>query len=195
MQEIKEDLRIRRTKKLLSITLLELMEEKPIEKISVTDICNKAMVHRTTFYSHFEDKYHLLSYVFQNIKEELFENLQNSEISKDLKSISIEINKVIIEFLTKNQKDIKQILKYNHNEKFYSILRESFERSLKALFIELKNEQMISYEIPLHILTTFIVGGFSNVVIYHMANPDNCNLSDLYNYVNIIIEQLTSTQI
>lgn len=58
----KEDLRQRRTKKLLIEALLSLMEEQPFSEISVVDICQRAMVHRTTFYAHFEDKYALLRY-------------------------------------------------------------------------------------------------------------------------------------
>ncbi len=61
-EELKEDLRQRRTKKLLTEALLSLMEEQPFSEISVVDICQRAMVHRTTFYAHFEDKYALLRY-------------------------------------------------------------------------------------------------------------------------------------
>ena len=44
----KEDLRIRRTKKLLSNALFELIKKKPFDKVSVCDICDAAMVHRAT---------------------------------------------------------------------------------------------------------------------------------------------------
>ena len=40
----KEDLRIRRTKKLLSNALFELIKKKPFDKVSVCDICDAAMV-------------------------------------------------------------------------------------------------------------------------------------------------------
>lgn len=58
----REDLRVRRTKKQLSVALVALMEEQPFSEISVVDICDHAMVHRTTFYTHFEDKYALLRF-------------------------------------------------------------------------------------------------------------------------------------
>ncbi len=54
------DLRVRRTHKLLWDALMALMIERDFESITVTDICDRAMVHRTTFYKHFEDKYDLL---------------------------------------------------------------------------------------------------------------------------------------
>ena len=63
----REDLRQRRTKKFLMTALMELMEERPLSEISVVDICERAMVHRTTFYAHFEDKYALLRYAVSEI--------------------------------------------------------------------------------------------------------------------------------
>lgn len=54
------DLRVRRTQKLLWEALMALLAEQAFEAISVKDICDLAMVHRTTFYKHYEDKYHLL---------------------------------------------------------------------------------------------------------------------------------------
>ena len=77
----KEDLRIVRTRKLLSNTLLGMMEEDSIEKISVIDLCAKAMVNRATFYAHFEDKYHLLSYALEELKDELYNEYLSLDIS------------------------------------------------------------------------------------------------------------------
>ncbi len=54
------DLRVRRTHKLLWDALFSLMKEQDFESISVKDICDWAMVHRTTFYKHYQDKYDLL---------------------------------------------------------------------------------------------------------------------------------------
>jgi AcrR family transcriptional regulator len=54
------DLRVRRTHKLLWDALMAELSERSFEEITVTDICERAMVHRTTFYTHFEDKYALL---------------------------------------------------------------------------------------------------------------------------------------
>ncbi|MBC1500728.1 TetR/AcrR family transcriptional regulator [Listeria weihenstephanensis] len=64
MSERKEDLRSLRTKTHLSNALLELINEDvyTFEAITINMFCDKAMVHRTTFYKHFEDKYHLLTY-------------------------------------------------------------------------------------------------------------------------------------
>lgn len=45
--------RVRYTKNALRSALVDLLKEKPIEKISVSEICRAADVHRNTFYSHY----------------------------------------------------------------------------------------------------------------------------------------------
>jgi AcrR family transcriptional regulator len=54
------DLRVRRTHKLLWEALMAELSKRAFEEITVKDICERAMVHRTTFYKHYEDKYALL---------------------------------------------------------------------------------------------------------------------------------------
>lgn len=54
------------TKKALAASLKELMEEKPFEKISVGDICEKCQMNRKSFYYHFKDKYDLVNWIFDS---------------------------------------------------------------------------------------------------------------------------------
>jgi AcrR family transcriptional regulator len=65
------DLRVRRTHKLLWEALMGELSERAFEDITVSDICERAMVHRTTFYKHYEDKYALLE---QGIRQ-MFDDL------------------------------------------------------------------------------------------------------------------------
>jgi AcrR family transcriptional regulator len=65
------DLRVRRTHKLLWEALMAELSERTIEEITVSDICERAMVHRTTFYKHYEDKYALLEQGIRQMYDEL----------------------------------------------------------------------------------------------------------------------------
>ncbi|MEE0202492.1 TetR/AcrR family transcriptional regulator [Faecalicatena contorta] len=49
------DLRKIKTKSLIQNALIELLKEKSIHCITITDICAKAQINRSTFYSHYED--------------------------------------------------------------------------------------------------------------------------------------------
>src|SRR6266478_8186663 len=55
-QRRKPDLRIRRTRSLLSNALVALMQEKSIDKVTVQEVLDRAGVGRSTFYLHYSDK-------------------------------------------------------------------------------------------------------------------------------------------
>lgn len=60
INEPKRDPRIIRTRQLLKTALVELIHENGYEKIKVTDITERAMLNRATFYLHYRDKFDLL---------------------------------------------------------------------------------------------------------------------------------------
>ena len=52
------------TKHWIADTMRELMRQKSIERIRVTEICKAAEIERPTFYYHFRDKYDLVAWMF-----------------------------------------------------------------------------------------------------------------------------------
>ena len=55
MNEKHESRRVRMTKRLMKNAMLELLEQKELSNISVTALCEKADVHRSTFYKYYTD--------------------------------------------------------------------------------------------------------------------------------------------
>ena len=64
-----EDLRIRRTRKLLQKAMLEAAGEKGFAQVTVRDITKRAMVNRATFYRHYQDKYDLLTHYLKELSD------------------------------------------------------------------------------------------------------------------------------
>lgn len=64
-----DDLRVRRTRKLLQQALIELTIEKGFAEVTVQDIAERAMVNRATFYRHYLDKYDLLDQYMNDVYE------------------------------------------------------------------------------------------------------------------------------
>ncbi len=52
------------TKRVLALTLKDLMRTQPFEKVNVSEICDSCGVSRKTFYYHFKDKYDLVEWIF-----------------------------------------------------------------------------------------------------------------------------------
>lgn len=64
------------TKKMLSLALMELMQSKPLNKITINDITQKCGINRMTFYYHFSDIYELIErmlkeYVIIGLEEKI----------------------------------------------------------------------------------------------------------------------------
>ena len=59
-QRRRPDKRVRRTHERLGSALVELMQEKPIDDVTVQEVLDRASVGRSTFYLHFRDKNDLL---------------------------------------------------------------------------------------------------------------------------------------
>ena len=75
-----ENRRVRMTKKMMKDSFLELLEIKPMNKITVTDICERADVNRSTFYSYYGD----IPMLLQEIEGDV---LNQIPVSPDLTAI------------------------------------------------------------------------------------------------------------
>jgi AcrR family transcriptional regulator len=71
------NLRVRRMKKLLREALLDLIEERGFDALTVSEIIQRAMVSRTAFYRNYQDKYDLVEQIFEDEMHILMSALGN----------------------------------------------------------------------------------------------------------------------
>lgn len=71
------DIRIQRSKKAISETFIELLNERDFKTITVTEIVNKAGVNRGTFYKHYAYKEDILKEIQDEFLEQLTAMLEN----------------------------------------------------------------------------------------------------------------------
>lgn len=70
------DARIRYTKMVIKDAFVALLKEKPLNKVTVKEICNLAEINRATFYKYYSDPYDLLNKMEQEIMLQLQENMK-----------------------------------------------------------------------------------------------------------------------
>jgi len=100
-----EDRRVRYTKKVIKDTFIILLEEKTINKITVTELCSRCEINRATFYRYYDDVYDLM----EKLKGQYVCELKNAiSISKDDYTIS-GFTSEILEVILKN-KELSRIL-------------------------------------------------------------------------------------
>ena len=77
MRKVSKDNRsTRRTRSAIREALTEMLALKPVGKITVQELIDRANICRTTFYAHYEDIYDLLSEVENDILSEIREGLE-----------------------------------------------------------------------------------------------------------------------
>lgn len=103
------------TKRALSEALKELMEEKPFEKISVADICEKCNMNRKSFYYHFRDKHDLVNWIFDTEFNVLIDEHNDDQW---------ELIEVACRYFYENKKFYRRILKVTGQNSFSEHFRE-----------------------------------------------------------------------
>ena len=68
-----------KTKASLARALKELVDEKPLAQITVTEIASRAGINRQTFYYHFKDIYELIGWIYQTEALEAVEGYVSCE--------------------------------------------------------------------------------------------------------------------
>lgn len=185
METYKEDLRIVRTKKLLKDALFRLLQEKPIEDITVNEICDRAMIHRTTFYKHYEDKYHLLASLMQELQLSLLSAEELSVLSDRKRELYMLLADRIFSYLAENRTAYLSILEHNKSD---VVLRMLYEISVKAVKGYVGNaEQAYCGEVPAAAVARFYAGGLASLAIWYLQNGQNIALGDMKRYVSALV--------
>lgn len=184
----KADLRVRRTYKLLSQALLSLLLEKSFEEIFVTDICERAMVHRTTFYKHFEDKYHLLDFCVR----ELISNFEGDDYklssNETMKDYYMGLIRKSLEYLAENKELLLTGILRAGNNSALPMLHRSVNHLIETKLLD--NEKLgFHHTIPCPIIAQFYSGALISASIWWLENDTPIPIDDMVRYISLLINE------
>ncbi len=91
MKQERTDRRVKYTKMVLRQSLLELLEEQPISKLTVTDLCARADVNRNTFYAHYQSPFDLLMQIEDELYEEIMRSVERSLSARTMSTFLLEV--------------------------------------------------------------------------------------------------------
>lgn len=117
MKNEKTDRRARYTRMVLKESLIELLKEKRISNISIKEICERADINRSTFYSHYQDQYDLMHQVEQEVLGEIREYLDSYSFDAN-ESESLQLMNRIFQYIAGNGELCKTLLGENGNIDF-----------------------------------------------------------------------------
>ena len=185
MEKNKTDLRVVKTKKLLYATLIELIKEKSFDEIRVSDICNRALVNRSTFYSHYEDKYELFSEFVKDIKDNLSKELNKTRQFKSLKEYYVGLISIFIDHIVE-YKDIYKAIVFNNKNSIamdiiYDVINDDVKKNLS------KMDSKSFSNIPSNIITRFYLGAVFNVGLEFLNDSEKYSKEKILSYFEILI--------
>jgi AcrR family transcriptional regulator len=176
------DLRVRKTRAALSGALMELLNKKSFDEIKVVDICEIAQVHRTTFYKHFEDKYHLLNYVAETIINELAENIAPITDYDTPYGYNADLLKTVITYIHNNRDKFRLILKNNMHSMFMITMQNIiYSHLLKSL--EEFEERGYKFSAGLPIIANYHSGGLIAVACFTLDGNQQYDIDEIYEYI------------
>lgn len=181
----KTDLRVIKTKRLLMTSLLELMKEETFEDIKVSDICDKALINRSTFYAHYSDKYELFSSYIDNLKTALSKELEKNTNITNTKEYYLEMLSLFFNHVLEQREAYLAIGRQNRNSIVMDMIYNAFSEEI-AKRIE-KEEVMSKNKIPGKFVATFYLGAIFSVGMEWISNKDKYTKEDLLKYLKVLI--------
>ena len=158
------DLRVQKTRNRIMNAFIELLSRKPIEKITIKELADTALISKATFYLHFKDIYDLSEYLENELLESIIKDIPHPEYL--ITSPKEGIREITTSFSAHSQ--LTNIL-FSRDRK--TLLLERLEPKLKELifkkFPEYKNH--LKAEI---LLTVLIQGDFHAYAQFSESNFD-----------------------
>lgn len=182
----KVDKRVLNTKETITRVFSELLKEKSIDEISVTEICQKAKINRGTFYSHYKDPYDLrlkIQDTFLNKFKSNFAPLLFTRSTENLTNFDLIYS--IILFLKTNKETVDIIVDRNGRDQLFlnEIIKSGYQFVTfvyPKVFSSYSNED-ISY------FYSFVSGGSVQILLEWIQNNMETPMEVLSKKLNKLI--------
>ena len=184
MAEKKEYRSAVRSRRLIHQAFLELLREKSFEKITVTDIVNRADINRSTFYAHYPD--------VRGLVEELMDNIVNN-------SIQLVANLDFRDIFADPMPFLQELSNFGlENMELYKLLgRSDFAlKQLEKLKINLVEKAVTAVDIPQQIRESnvfliqinFFIGGIINTYQQWLQGNLQCSPEEIVKQIAALIQ-------
>lgn len=156
----KENRRAQMTKLLLRTALIELLEEKPLSRITIRELCEKADLNRTTFYLHYTDQNALLEDIERDVMEKTMEAMQ--DIHTDPRTTMLV--EAFLSYIKSNDRTFRLLLCRDDSEHFRRVFVTELRRVMAANLPSYGDARQTEY------VLSFLMYGSLYVIIEWMQN-------------------------
>jgi AcrR family transcriptional regulator len=163
-----EDKRKRYTKMFLRESLIKKLKEKPISRITITELCKDAEINRATYYAHYTDQYDQLKQIENEFMENIVRELSSLHESREAESL-LNVTEEIIGYISDNAELCRVLLGNNGSIDF----QESITEFLLGTVTLLWNNKIPVDAATKENLYYFVAAGSIGVVRKWLFNPND----------------------
>ncbi len=159
------------SKAILKNSLIKLLKERPLDKISVTLLCKTAGLNRSTFYAYYQDVQDLMDEMVDEFVEEipiLYQRMSDQEILE-------KVNKYT-KFLEENRDAFFAVVKYGDMEEKFTVLWKEQQLEYYNRDFSMVNAKMQEH---FTLLCTFIVNGLTALYSDWLQNEKYISSDDV----------------
>ena len=188
---VKEDLRVRKTKKAIAEAFMSLLREKSLEEITVNELCEKAGVRRTTFYKHFNDKFDYIASFTRSLRTQFDNIIWKSGKPDDTPDYYVMYAKQIVSFISRHEAEIDHVLQSPLISVVLNILSEqnyvdTYER------IQMSVSAGLKINASPEVLSSMMVGGVTNAIYTWLKNGRDKSPDKLAEEIGMIVRKCIS---
>ena len=188
----KVDIRVKRTYNQLFSALIKLLGEKSFDDLTVLEICDKAGVHRATFYKHFVDKYDFLNTCFNiSLSNLTFDKIAESYTPETMKKSCMRMILKVLNFVEENQKVIVSLSTDRNSASFNTALNDAIANFIEERINTIRPEnEKLSKTVPL--LANYYAGAIVGIIKWWATNQSSYSKQDFLDFAEIKINDLCS---
>ncbi len=183
----KVDLRIQRTQKAIIDTFYELLDEKSFNNITVIDICDRALINRGTFYTHFEDKYQLLDKCIYDIMIGFDDEVDKVHGDSNLLVYYNDVLEVGINFILTHLKRLRTIITKTDCSLIFNKVHEILVQNVVGKVGKLPQREEHN-PMDVKLLAEFFSGGMISLIKWWTLNDNIISADELKGQVTRLIQ-------
>lgn len=164
--EEKMDLRIQKTYLALHNAFESLLAEKRFEELTVNELCQRAMIRRTTFYKHFADKYEYFSFYIREMTRTFQERLPRDAQGGEAGIYLVNMSRELLHFLKEHAQVVRNIKDSSVFPMLLNILVEQISDDFFQALCRLGPEDLTRQEAQG--VAAFYAGGLANILFQYL---------------------------
>ncbi len=139
------DLRIQKTYLSLKTAFASLMEEKRFEDITVNELCQRAMLRRTTFYKHFADKYEFFAFFIRELADSFRDQLPPDVMDGGAGEYFLQMSQELVRFSHLHEKMVQNIVRSSMFPLLLSILLEEITEDVAGEYFLQMSQELVRF--------------------------------------------------